>query len=385
MHSEEKINLTPIVIFALLLFALVIRIPALFIPHIENDEVIYQVLADKVSKNPFDYTLRNSPILQNLPKMNYDQPLFHRPPLFVYSLAIFKNLLGKHWGVLLSVLSAMLTMLVLFGIARELYNEKIAFLSAIVLSFCPLLLFCSTRILIDTLLTLLVTTTVWVFLKAIKKKSRPLFALAGLVMGLAILTKEPGVLVVLPCCFLLFREGIDKEKGACLFFFLGCAILTISPWYGWFFSVYKTFIPWWARIFPENIEMFPFIKMAVARPWYFYFQNITLAMPIYIFGWINILVCLRKKRLGLELIWAFSFLFPLTLYGVMGQGYQTRYILPAIPALAILSADFAANKKGWVWVMGIFLLGIGFLTGILNAFFFLPADIFPLYKLFSLR
>jgi 4-amino-4-deoxy-L-arabinose transferase-like glycosyltransferase len=377
------IRRTQLILLAILLFSLSIRIPALFVPHIENDEVIYQTLADKVSKNPLDYTLRNTPILQNLPTMNYDQPLFHRPPLFVYLLAIFRGLLGD-WGVLLPILAAVFTIVALFYIVRGLYDEKVALISVTILSFCPLLLFCSTRILIDSLLVLFVTLTVWSFLVAIRRRRKLFFALAGLIFGLTILTKEAGMLIVFTCGYLLFKDGINIEKIIYLLYFLGCAILAVFPWYYWFFKVYGTIFPWWAKIFPENIEMFPFMKMVVNRPWYFYFQNITLSMPVNILAWMNIILNLKRKRMFTEILWVFSFLIPVTLYGMLGQGYQTRYILPAVPALAILSADLINRKDEWVWRIGIFLLAGGFLTGILNTFIFHPADIFPLGYFFNL-
>ena len=369
---------------AVLLFSLLLRLPALFVSHIENDEVIYQTLADKVSHDPLDYTLRGTGILANLPSMNYDQPLFHRPPLFVYLLAIVRNVLGKDRGVLLSILAALFTIAAVFGIAKARYNEKSARLCAVIISACPLLLFCSTRILIDAQLVFLVTLTVGVFLMAIRKKSRLLFSLSGLALGLACLTKEPGMLIVLACVYLLFKDGINKEKGMHLLYFLGCAVLAVFPWYFWFFTTYGTLIPWWAKIFPENIEMFPFMRMVVNRPWYFYFQNITLCAPVYIFAWINIFFLLRKKQITLEIIWVLSFLIPVTLFGMMGQGYQTRYILPAVPALTLLSADFMSQKKAWVWGLAAALLALGFLTGIMNTFIYHPADIFPLYYFFPL-
>jgi len=379
-----KIRKAQLFLFAMLLFAFLIRIPALFVPHIENDEIIYQTLADKVSKNPLDYTLRGTAILQNLPKMNYDQPLFHRPPLFVYLLALFRNYIDKSGGVLLSILAAVFTIGAVFGIAKELHNERVALISAFIMSFCPLLLFCSARILLDAQLVLLVTSTVWIFLVAIKRKSKFLFSLSGLTLGLAILTKEPGMLIVFSCVFLLLKDGINRERSIYLLYFLGPTILVVFPWYYWFFTVYGTIFPWWAKIFPENIEMFPFIKLVVNRPWYFYFQNITLSMPVYIFAWMGIVINLKKRQMLAEIIWAFSFLVPLTLYGIFGQGYQTRYILPAIPALAILSADFVNKKNKFVWGLGIFLLALGFLTGLLNTYIYRPADIFPLHDFLKL-
>ena len=379
-----KLNRISLILWVILLMNLALRLPALWTQHIENDEVIYQTLADQVLKSPLNYTLRGSPILKNLPKMNYDQPLFHRPPLFVYLLALFRSLLGVHASVLISILAGALTVVALFGLAKELYGEQVALIAAAALSFCPFLLFCSTRILIDALLVFLLTSTLWILTLAFKKKNKVLFCVAGVMWGLAILTKEPGLLLIFPCAYLFFKEGINREKGVGLFCFGACAFIIVLPWYLWFFSIYKTLFPWWARNMPENLTMFPFIKMVINRPWYFYFQNISLAAPLYVFAWLGALESLKKRSWTLELVWALSFLIPLTIYGLMGEGYQTRYILPAMPAMSILVARFLSHKKEVIWALAIFLMAIGFLTGIVNSFIFYPADIFPLYYFFNI-
>src|SRR3989338_2459976 len=112
-----KFNNSHVILFAILLFSLALRLPALFIPHTENDEIIYETLADKVSKNPLDYSLQGTTILEKLPKAIYDRPLYERPPLFVYLLAILRNGLGVRWGILLPIFAGTLTILALFGVA----------------------------------------------------------------------------------------------------------------------------------------------------------------------------------------------------------------------------------------------------------------------------
>ena len=94
MHKESKnkksFSNVKIILVAIVLLALSMRLPALFTQHIENDEVILQVLAEKVSENPKDYSLQGTAVLDRLPKSVYDKPLFHHPPLFIYGLILFK-------------------------------------------------------------------------------------------------------------------------------------------------------------------------------------------------------------------------------------------------------------------------------------------------------
>jgi hypothetical protein len=51
------------------------------------------------------------------------------------------------------------------------------------------------------------------------------------------------------------------------------------------------------------------------------------------------------RRLALLSVWPLAFLGGLTLIGVLGGGYQTRFVLPVLPATAIL-AGVAIQKGG---------------------------------------
>lgn len=374
---------TRLILISLVLFSLGLRIPAIFIPHIENDEVIYQTLADKVTKNFLDYSLQGTAILEKLPKLNYDHPIFHRPPLFVYLLALFRSLLGKNLGILLPLLSGTLTLVIIFLLGREIYGERKALLATLILSLCPTLLFASTRILIDSLLTLLVSLTVFTLIISIKKRKVIWYIFSGLIFGLAVLTKETAFLVLPTCLYLIFKEGITTKK---IFFTLCLGIasfLIFFPWLHYFYRVSGTFFPSWAKIYEENLKMFPFVRMSVHRPWYFYFLQIILITPVYIFGYFNLVKRIRNKGDLTEVLWILSYFIVLTIHGLSGQGYQTRYILPAIPALSLLSADIFVKANKIIWMIGVFLLAYGFLTGILNSILFKPADLFSILYFFK--
>lgn len=87
MLEMKHINLT---LFAILVFSLALHLGALFLNHIEGDEVIYQTLAEKLSKNPLDYTLQGTYIINQLPE-THDKPLYVFIPLFfAYYLHLLK-------------------------------------------------------------------------------------------------------------------------------------------------------------------------------------------------------------------------------------------------------------------------------------------------------
>ncbi len=370
------------ILILIILFSLAIRMPALVIPHIENDEIIYQTLTFQVLTNPSHYSLQGTSILKILPQQAYDRPVFHSPPLFVFCLAFITILFGKTWMIMVSIVSGVLTIILTYDICRKLYHEKKALMSAIISFCCPLLLFCSTRILIDALLVFLVTLTIWSFLLALKSNQKSYFIVSGIIFGLTLLTKQSGVLILLTCVYILLKDGFSKQKFVFFIYFLFTAILVCSPWYIYFYKTYGTLFPSWTSSF-ESIEMFSFIKMTVHRPWHFYVTHIILIAPIYLFAFMNILYVLKNKRINAEIIWALSFLIPLSYLGISGLGFQTRYVAPAIPALAILSAHLLDTENKWVGVWGVLFLSLGLLTGILNSLIFKPADVFPFYFFFN--
>ena len=88
---------------------------------------------------------------------------------------------------------------------------------------------------------------------------------------------------------------------------------------------------------------------------------------------------IKRHERWLELIWALSYIIGFTLIGIRGlEGYVTRYILPAIPGLAILSARELCRNNKILWIIACIFLAYGLTNAILNVFLFRLADVFPL-------
>jgi len=72
-------------------------------------------------------------------------------------------------------------------------------------------------------------------------------------------------------------------------------------------------------------------------PWHFYLTRLSELSPVYLFSFLSIILLFGKDR-GDRLMLVSSF-WILGAFIVLGN-YQSRYILPAIPFLIILSARF---------------------------------------------
>jgi len=359
-----------LVLASILLFFVALGLSTLFVTHNENDEQIYLTLADKVSKNFTDYTLQGTPLLAQLPQGTYNQPIFLRPPLFAYLLALLGFFQGR---VLLPLISGLGALWITFFIGKKLGLPPSTALNAcLLLSVCPILLFASTRILIDALLALLVSVTLLLFLTAQERSSAILFILAGVVFGLAILTKETAVLIVPVLLYVTFRRTDEPLKT--LLYFSFPAVLVCSPWFYYFHKLTGTFIKG-SEITEENLKL-PFVDMMVHRPWYFYFVQIVSLSPVYAFGYFEIAERLKKNETLTEAVWVVSYFVPLTIFGLLGQGYQTRYVLPAIPGLALLTANGLRRRANWATITAIFLLAYALWAAVLNSLLFRPGDLF---------
>jgi heme/copper-type cytochrome/quinol oxidase subunit 2 len=113
-----------------------------------------------------------------------------------------------------------------------------------------------------------------------------------------------------------------------------------------------------------------FVHAAVTgRPWYFYLEQSCTVLPFFLVAFLVVLVaavvtvCSRKRRFDgqvqvnhkhqqsddVDVLWMaltilgtilLAFVAGLTLLGALGMGYQTRFILPLSPIVAIIVAVF---------------------------------------------
>lgn len=380
--SEIKSNVSTysLIIIALIFFSLVIRIPSLFLPHIENDEVIYQSVAEKITKDFSDYSLQGTVILNQLPKALYDYPIFRHPPLFIWCIALIRLLFGVPFQILVPIFSGVLTILLTILITNRLYSRKEGLVAGMILSFCPILYFVSGRIWIDALFIFLVVLSFYLLIIAVNKNNCLWFALSGLAFGLSLLTKYTSLGGALAFVYYVWTKKIPIKKLLLFAFsFFVAAALIILPWLFLYYKVLGSgsYVSQF-KLIPEITNMFPFCKTISQRPLYYYFVRLFLVAPVYIFS-IAYIFTKKKNTEDYTLItWVFSFLIGFTILGMLKiGGYVLRYIAPAMPMLSILAARFISNRNNRIWLLFIILLAYGFLAGILNILFFQQADLDP--------
>lgn len=114
------------------------------------------------------------------------------------------------------------------------------------------------------------------------------------------------------------------------------------------------------------LETAPFVAKAVGRPWWFYLHTLLWLSPLHLVGLLFVAVlvahlcgflcptaqsacgqrschsCDSRQLLTVRLLvfslWPIGFLGGLTLMGSRGSGFQSRFLLPLLPATCILVA-----------------------------------------------
>jgi len=342
-----------LILAAVLLFALLLKLPSLSMAHNEQDERIYMSLA----KNLYDtgsYSLQGTSILPKLPKSIYDRPFFHHPPLYIFMLVPFVSAFSDSAAVVVSWLGYFLFIFAIFLFALYFVkNRSILAIVSIAAAVDPLLCFTSQKVWIDSLLAGLITMSLVLFIIGVERRRILFWSLSGVFWGLAILTKVPAVL----CAFLFlftfvwryFFSG-DKKVFRDLLFVLVPALLISAPWFFKFYSVYGMFLPDWIRPDPWLIGHNNFIHMVANRRWYYFFVELFILNPF--FTWVVVLLFIdlwRAAKHGYKdpanfmfvflWLWLLVFISVMSALGVTGQSFQMRFITFAMAPLYLILAQ----------------------------------------------
>jgi 4-amino-4-deoxy-L-arabinose transferase-like glycosyltransferase len=137
-------------------------------------------------------------------------------------------------GRLVSMAAGSLLVIPVYLLARRLYGKTEAGIAALLTAICPTLVFSSTRVLSESLFTLLFTVAVLATLSACTGERRRLFFLAGAGFGACYLVKPEaigfGVLVVfLAASRKVFNRNADVRSvlAGALLAALGCAVVSL--------------------------------------------------------------------------------------------------------------------------------------------------------------
>lgn len=172
-----------------------------------------------------------------------------RPPFYVFFLSLVYLIFGHSYTavrVIQSLFDA-LTVFLIFLFMKKEAGERPALTSAVLIGFHPHYMLRSLVTMTETLSALLNVIFVLLLIKAEKDKKSPLYFLAGILLGLSILTRP--ILLLFPffylICYLIFYCQPYRWKKFTLRWTLltVTAFALISPWTLRNYVVFRQFIP----------------------------------------------------------------------------------------------------------------------------------------------
>ena len=208
------------------------------------------------------------------------------------------------------------------------------------------------------MLSFFVVLTVLFFFLAKEKGSLSLSFIAGISCGLAVLVKQTaGFIVIAILVFQLWhhRSNILKINKIpqiifdkyLLIFGIGVAITTLH----WFYIVTKVYgEPLYTPPIPKIVfQQVWWFNLLSKRPVFLYLVTIPYLVPLFALMYFSIIIGpfikgFINERKTFLIIWALTFLVIL----IWRTTKENRYMLPAYPAIAMLSADLLVRIEAFI-------------------------------------
>ncbi|MBN2563057.1 MAG: hypothetical protein JXQ75_19200 [Phycisphaerae bacterium] len=351
-HNEEWQRYA-VICTAIITLCIILKLPTLFLQHLEYDEQIYWALTTNWLETG-SYCLRGTSILAELPQSVYDRPLFHHPPLFSILLAPFVAADSPRAAILISWLGHVLAIV---GVAMICWTGRrrswggahfLLWLPVLAVALDPILTFCSRKLWLDDLVGGLAALSMGLLSLAAARKHAAWAAAGGAALGLASLTKLPALILV-PAAGLLLWLATQDNARARWRLLLACAVpvvLLLVPWFAVFYAHYGTLLPNWIRPDPVMIETSGLVRRAVSQPWHYYLTESVMVAPVVFVVLVGYIA--RRGRVwsaawGVPLVWVTFAVVGLAVLGLRGQGMQLRFLTIAAPGLYAMLAALLAR------------------------------------------
>jgi len=261
---------------------------------------------------------------------------------------------------------------------KKLFDEKAAFLAAVLLALEPFFLAHSRVFHLDALLTVCMCSSVLMLLLYLQERNRRWLVFSGILGGLALLTKSTALFLV-PFGFLVFF--LDwffsyRRDGACpvstairptLFWFLIVTITFVAVWPSMWVQPLNTLKLYFSGITTEATAVDPHITnpahFAVSTHtifgqqtynpgWYYYplVLAFRLSPVVFVFGLVEVFWGVwefwKKRKLTSTFFLILYVLSFLILLSVPAKKLD-RYILPILPFFCILAAYGLIKTFAW--------------------------------------
>jgi 4-amino-4-deoxy-L-arabinose transferase-like glycosyltransferase len=320
----------------------------------------------------------------------YGRPWFEKPPLLYWGGAIFFKLLGEDYpevaARLPSAISALLATLALAWLAWRTYGEECArWLLLLLPTSVGMIGFshaCATDMPFTGMLTFALVCAAVILGLVPPNDNTPILPRApwlalllfGFFLGLAVLAKGPAALILSGGAVFFWALFTKRWRDAFRLFHPAAIVsfcVTAVPWY----IVCARRNPDFFRIFiiEHNFKRYLTPEFQHIQPFWFYIPVLLLAflpwtLLLLFIGFAGLRQFWRARRVGVVSGLALSWSVFCLLFFTASKSKLPGYILPAIPAVALLLAHTTTgtlwfSRKVAAWVL--FLQGFVYLSVIL--------------------
>lgn len=336
------------------------------------DERYHALVAKNLIQHPLIPTLYDNPIFpfdyQNWPGNHiwlHKQPM----PLWVMSASLWLFGINEIALRLPSILMTTIGIGLTFYIASYYFNKKVGFLAAFFFSINGLIIeLTGGRIATDHFdvhYLFYIELAVFFTILFVKSQKTTYNLLAGISIGLAILTKWLPALIVFPIWLLLIldSQNFDKKQIVKHLLLLTATCVLISlPWQLYIYTTFPLEASWTASL---NMKHITSVLEGRDGPFYYFLDIIRINygdliyIPFLWFLWKMLKNRNDKKRLSI-LIWV---LIPILFFS-MAQTKMKGYILFTSPALFMMTSEFwdmlseyrKSHKPKWLYTLILILL-----------------------------
>lgn len=349
----KNTNLKIVLFLFILIFLL--KLPVLNAPLFEDAAWLYFYKIRDIAGNNF------KPILSE----DYDYS--EHPPFFLEIWALVYRIFGYNLYAfnIMALFFAFLTLYFTYLLGRLIYDSKIGFYSSLVLLFLPLFFVSSTRLELTLPLTALTVASIYFFLK--QKKYVYLFTATCLV-----LTKEQGVLIVIPLLTYIILRNFKKSKLILIkeLFFYSIPLFIFMAW-----LIYKYLtinLPIYEYLITNSIMNNWNMNQVIHQTFIGYMQNfyrlnkilffdqfiflLTIPLIYYIYKYLSNPQIVKKFELKFIIPLSIIFLF-MFCFSFFNQ-FTVDQVLPIYPLFIIFSVKsiFSIFKNKSKYVIFIIIL-----------------------------
>lgn len=278
------------------------------------------------------------------------QPWFNKPPLLFHLVSISYKLFGistfssRIWPALFGIG----TILVTFFLAKELFNQNVAFMSSLVLATSPQFIHKARMLMLDVPVAFFIILSLYLFVLTEKRKSAYLYYLLGISLGLGIMVK--GVIGLIPFfiifAYLLLTKNMHYILSKDFLIVMLVFVVITIPWHVTQIVLHKSnFV---------NDYLVYHVLQRVAEPLerhnygnLFYFRVLKYGFKLWLYPLILsvlYLIIFESKR-NKEKILLFSWIAITFGIFLIAKTKLPWYLIPLYPAFAITIAYFLDNVK----------------------------------------